>query len=107
MKQLSVKHLILGEGIPKICVPLVSTNENSLLADAAALALLPADLTEWRADFINGILKAGEVSRLLARLKSVTGSLPLLFTFRTQTFRPTSKITWLLLWKPSSQESRI
>lgn len=85
MKQLSVKHLILGEGIPKICVPLVSINENSLLADAAALALLPADLTEWRADFIDGILKAGEVSRLLTRLKSVTGSLPLLFTFRTHT----------------------
>lgn len=83
MKQLSIKNLILGEGMPKICIPLVSTNENSLLADAAALAPLPADLTEWRADFIDGILKEGEVSRLLTLLKSVTGSLPLLFTFRT------------------------
>lgn len=83
MKQLTIRTITLGQGIPKICVPLVASTREALLAEAARLTSLPADLTEWRADCMEGILEPGRLSRILPALRSQLGELPLLFTFRT------------------------
>ena len=56
MKPLKIKNLILGEGIPKICVPIVGTSPEEIEAAALALSDVPADVVEWRADWLKGIL---------------------------------------------------
>ncbi len=47
----TVKNIIIGEGMPKICVPLVGATVSELKLEAQALKDLKPDLVEWRADF--------------------------------------------------------
>ena len=44
----SVRNIVLGEGIPKICIPLVSTCLDALLNDMKKALDHSADLIEWR-----------------------------------------------------------
>lgn len=80
---IQVKELTLGQGLPKICVPLVSTSPKALLADAARLTPQICDLAEWRADWMESIFEEGQAEALLKELQAVLGPIPLLFTFRT------------------------
>lgn len=51
MKTVTVKNITIGEGIPKICVPLVGVTEAEIVEEARQLRKYPADLVEWRADW--------------------------------------------------------
>ena len=53
----SVRNIVLGEGIPKICIPLVSTCLDALLNDIKKALDHSADLIEWRVDWMDDILK--------------------------------------------------
>ena len=53
----SVRNIVLGEGIPKICIPLVSTCLDALLNDMKKALDHSADLIEWRVDWMDDILK--------------------------------------------------
>lgn len=83
MNTLRVRNLELGTGIPKICVPLVGTSREDILAQAAALHSLPVDLVEWRVDWFHGVSDFSQVEAVLSQLRDILGDLPLLFTFRT------------------------
>lgn len=83
MTSIQVKNIVLGEGIPKICAPLVETNYDSLIKEALGFPALPVDVAEWRADWYHGILEPGTAARVLPDLKAALGPVPLLFTFRT------------------------
>ena len=78
MNHVHIRNLILGEGIPKICVPLTASSEEELIAQAALLPSSPADLAEWRADCMEGIFEPETLLPLLARLRETLGDLPLL-----------------------------
>ena len=52
MNFVPVRNLRLGEGTPKICIPLVSPSDEALFEEAKALSSYPADLAEWRADYM-------------------------------------------------------
>ena len=45
-----VRNLKLGEGIPKICVPLVGKTNEEILEEAKFLKNVKFDLIEWRVD---------------------------------------------------------
>ena len=81
MKPLTIRNITLGEGRPKIIVPVCDRDAQSVLARAAGFAGYGIDLVEWRADFFEQDLQAaGQV------LKGLRERLPdkiLLFTFRT------------------------
>ena len=47
MKAVKLRNLVLGEGIPKICVPFVGKNEKELMEEAGLCRESPADLLEW------------------------------------------------------------
>ena len=52
MKQVvTVRNLTIGEGVPKICVPIVATTEEEIMKKAEEIMQYPADLIEWRADY--------------------------------------------------------
>ena len=86
-----VRNLTLGEGRPKICIPLTDTEKNTLY-QAARILVLPdnhCDLAEWRGDFFAHLLtpenEAGAESLCAAAscLRDTLGDIPLLFTIRT------------------------
>ena len=78
------KNIVLGEGIPKICIPLVSTCLDALLNDMKKALDHSADLIEWRVDWMDDILKKGYLEEILPAVRKAAGDTPLLFTFRTK-----------------------
>ena len=53
---LQVKNLIIGEGIPKICVPITGVSKKEILTQAKQAFEAGPDLVEWRADFYECLL---------------------------------------------------
>ena len=50
MNTITIGQLNIGEGLPKICVPLVAENEDDLARQAGQAAGSGCDLLEWRID---------------------------------------------------------
>lgn len=50
METIKVKNVIIGEGMPKICVPLVPEKLEQLSAEAAMARESGCDIVEWRLD---------------------------------------------------------
>jgi 3-dehydroquinate dehydratase-1 len=83
-KPITIKKLTLGQGIPKICVPLTGTDAVSLKEEASAARAAGADLVEWRADFYQELEQEQKLSETLKLLRAVLEDTPLLFTIRTK-----------------------
>ena len=79
-----VRNLTLGEGLPKICIPLTDTDFHSLNQSAHKLLRTPFDLVEWRADFYAGFCSEETRTEALRMLRDVLGDVPILFTIRTK-----------------------
>ncbi len=83
MNTVKVKNLVFGAGRPKICVPLVAENLAALRAQIEALAGLPFDLVELRADFLAEVENTDYVLACCKEARALLGETPILFTFRT------------------------
>lgn len=83
MNSVRVRNLTIGEGMPKICVPVVGKTKEEILENAEAAVRTPADMVEWRADWYDEVLEGDKVKTLLKELRGILGDIPLLFTFRT------------------------
>lgn len=84
MRTVEIRNTVIGEGIPKICVPVMGGNKEDILESARRAAEERVDLAEWRADFFEGISETNAVEEVLRELRKILGSIPLLFTFRTK-----------------------
>ncbi len=89
MSRLNVGNIILGEGLPKICIPLTGKDRTELSSEIRALEGKPFDLVEWRADYMMAAMKGSsfwEVTRAVLNVLGLIKSLiekPVLFTVRT------------------------
>jgi len=83
MNTVTVKNVTIGDGIPKICVPIVAGTKKEILADARDLVGSRADIVEWRADWFESVMDIEKVKDVLEQLSSVLNGMPLLFTLRT------------------------
>lgn len=81
---IQIKNLLIGSGIPKVCVPLTSSSGEELCKEAMAAREAGADLVEWRADFYEHLLSIDQTMETLAKLSDILGQIPLLFTIRTK-----------------------
>lgn len=84
MKPIVVRNLRIGEGIPKICVPIIGQTKEEIMCAAEDVLEVPADLVEWRADWFQDVFEIEHVKDVLAELRAVLKEIPLLFTFRTK-----------------------
>lgn len=96
MKCVKIGNLNLGEGIPKICVPIVGAAEAEIRAAAAAIVSLenPPDLVEWRADWYEHIFDWQRANELVKEIREQLKEIPLLFTFRTKNEGGEREIEW-------------
>lgn len=83
MSSVMVRSLRIGEGIPKICAPIVGKTKDEILSEAEKLLSASVDLAEWRTDWFCDVLDLREVLAVLKDLREILGDMPLLFTFRT------------------------
>ena len=79
-----VRGCRIGEGRPKVILPIVAQSEASILEQAAAFSTLNADCVEWRADWFADVLDSAALTRCLHSLRDALGRMPLLVTFRTK-----------------------
>lgn len=79
-----VRNIKLGEGLPKICVPLTDNRLDGLKKSARLLKESPPDFVEWRADFYDGFCDRNARMEALAFLRNELGDIPVLFTIRTK-----------------------
>lgn len=83
MKTVQVRNVIIGEGRPKICVPIVGQTKKEILTEAGSFAELPIDVVEWRADWYEDVFDTDKVLETAKELNTVLKDTPILFTFRT------------------------
>ena len=83
-KPIQIKNIILGQGMPKICVPLTAQTAEELFSQAEASVAAGADLVEWRADFFEELEQEVKTAETLELLSDILGQVPLLFTIRTK-----------------------
>lgn len=84
MNPVMIRGVAIGEGIPKICVPIVGKTREEIIKAAEEIRTLPVDVVEWRADWYEEVFEADVVLDVLQELRRSLGELPLLFTFRTK-----------------------
>lgn len=83
MNPVKVRNLVIGEGMPKICVPIVGVTRDDILAEAKGFDAIPADVVEWRIDWFEHVFDTVAVMDVLKELREVLGETALLMTFRT------------------------
>ena len=79
-----VRNLKLGEGIPKICVPLVGKTNEEILEEAKNLKEIKLDLVEWRIDHYENVENIEKCKEILKELREELGETPILVTFRSK-----------------------
>jgi 3-dehydroquinate dehydratase-1 len=90
MKKVSIKDIVIGEGSPKICVPLIGRDEAELETQlekilAAGSREKRIDIVEFRGDFFQGLDDRQRLRLLLEGFKKKLSGTVLLFTIRSET----------------------
>lgn len=83
MNPVVVRNVKIGEGIPKICVPIVGVTKEDIINEAKTFESIPVDVVEWRVDWFEHVFEIEKVKEVLAELRAALKDTPLLFTFRT------------------------
>lgn len=83
VREVKVREVTLGDGVPKICIPVTPGSFEELRAQVKQALAGPCDLVEWRADFFRE-LQEGWLPKALRKLREELREKPLLFTFRTK-----------------------
>lgn len=82
-KPVKVKHVEIGSGLPKICVPLTGKDRPALLEEASRAKTATPDLVEWRADFYENLNREEDLLETLKEIREELGEIPMIFTIRT------------------------
>ncbi|MDB0439600.1 type I 3-dehydroquinate dehydratase [Clostridioides difficile] len=78
-----IKNISIGEGIPKICVPIVGKTKEEIVEEVNDLKEICLDIVEWRVDFFENVENIQQVKEVLNELRKYIPGKPLLFTFRS------------------------
>lgn len=82
VKTVTIGDLVIGQGQPKIIVPIVAKNAEAIIQAAEEISQIDCDFVEWRIDHFEKVQDFAEVSRLSKQVKATLAK-PLLVTFRT------------------------
>jgi 3-dehydroquinate dehydratase-1 len=82
-KVIKIKDITIGEGLPKICVPMVGETILQLIEEAKFLKNLDLDVVEWRVDFFEDVTNIDKVKEVLQTIRTILNDKPIIFTFRS------------------------
>jgi len=81
----ALRSLVLGDGRPAVCVPLVARTASALGDAAASLTRSSYDLVELRVDHLTAVDDPEKVREAVAAVRAaLPDDVPVLFTFRTK-----------------------
>jgi len=81
---LKVKDKIIGEGKPLICVSVMDSKKEDIVAEVKRLVELQTEMIEWRVDALEGVKSLNAVREVLREIASLVKHTVLVFTFRSK-----------------------
>ena len=78
-----IGDIVLGQGLPKICIPLVARNEEGINRELDLMAGLDFDIVEFRIDYFEGLEDYTRLKDLIGLIKNRLNK-PLILTLRTK-----------------------
>ena len=84
MKTVIVRGVNIGEGSPKIIVPIVEKTKDTILKKAKSFIDMKIDAVEWRVDFFDEVFVIESVIDVLKHIRALLVDIPIIFTFRTK-----------------------
>lgn len=82
MKVVDVRNIKIGEGKPKICLPIVGKTNEEIMSIAKSFENLEYDLVEFRVDFYERLKNQQQLIHILKELRSIIDK-PILCTYRS------------------------
>ena len=70
MNPVIVRNVKIGEGVPKICVPIVGVTKEEIINEAKTFENIPVDVVEWRVDWFEHVFEFEKVEEVLKELRS-------------------------------------
>ena len=80
---IDVRGVKIGEGVPKIIVPIVEQTKEEIVAAVEKFSGVAMYIVEWRVDWFEDVFDFDKVEDVLKDLRPALGDTPILFTFRT------------------------
>lgn len=80
---INVKDITIGEGLPKVCVPIVEDNDEAILDKLKEFDQLDVDIVELRIDFYKNILQFDALNNLFLNIAALQVKKPIILTIRT------------------------
>lgn len=80
----TVRNVVLGEGMPKICVPMVGKNKEEYASELASIKGSAVDIVEWRMDWFEAVEDTNALLAMLTYLREELCDIPILATFRSK-----------------------
>lgn len=84
MRTVKIREIVIGEGIPKICVPIVEKDDDGVLSALEQILSKEPDIIEFRADIYEKLSDKDSLMKLLSTVRKLIGDVVLLFTIRTK-----------------------
>ena len=84
MSCVNIRGCRIGEGRPKVILPIVEYTEAAILEKSVQFSTLSADCVEWRADWFEGFQSPASIARCVQKLRVALRDKLLLVTFRTK-----------------------
>ncbi len=73
MNPVIVRNIKIGEGVPKICVPIVGVTKEEIINEAKTFETIPVDVVEWRVDWFEHVFEFDKVEEVLKELREALG----------------------------------
>ena len=83
MKSVRIRNILIGEGLPKICVPITGPRKEDVLSEARHMPELHPDVVELRADCFDDVCDFETLENTLSEVREILGDTPILFTIRS------------------------
>ena len=84
MNTIKIKNIEIGQGIPKVCIPLTGRNREEIVEEIKIVKKCEPDLIEWRADFFEDSDNLEKICEMLVTINDSFKQIPVVFTFRTK-----------------------
>ena len=82
IKTYNIRGITIGEGKPKIIVPIIEKNEALIIEKANSMLHFPIDVIEWRADAFDNVFDREKTLAVLGNLREIFPNKILIFSFR-------------------------
>lgn len=82
--KIKIRDVVIGGGIPKICVSITGRLEEDIFTQVAFVNEKAPDLVEWRVDCIEFIHDINRIKKVAKQIREKLQDIPIIFTFRSK-----------------------